>query len=156
MLVKKHGHFDFKRQTYSEIGDKKNIGRWFNLALIIFSVNQVIFSLQVSQKISDNSAIFFLIGGVFLCLTGLFTTGKHPWLHSVTAILCALLVSAGVLITIYNYYPINITISSLALLATLLMPISYLLRKRFPGAQWETMLFACIAVWNVCFSFAII
>jgi hypothetical membrane protein len=64
ILIKKSKEFDFTKFTFSDLGEWKGLGFWFNLSLIIFSVNQVLFALQVSKSEIANF-LFILGGGIF-------------------------------------------------------------------------------------------
>jgi hypothetical membrane protein len=146
-------NIDLKEHTISYLASDKKIGKLFNLSLFVFAIVQVVFSIIVSQKIGhgrgSTEIVLFVIGGIFLCLASIFTTNKRPLLHTVSAGACVFFVSLGVILLSMQLLATNKIIGIVALGATMLIPISYLLRNKLTGAYWEFVLFSGVFIWNI-------
>jgi len=144
---------NLKKHTISHLAGDKKLGKYFNFSLLAFSIVQVIFSIVVIKKVGGSTGsiekTLFIVGGIFLCLASVFTSIKYPFIHAISAGVCTLLVSIGVILLSFQLFSSNRIIATTALMATLLIPASYLLRNKFTGAFWEFILFSGVFIWNI-------
>lgn len=152
ILVKK-AHLNIKKHPFSDLGENKRLGTLFNTLLVIFGINQTIFAAIICSNLENPKNLLllaqFLIGGVALCLAGVFTDKKHGSLHALVSSVSAVLVVFGVVALSFELLGRNPLAAISVILAAILIPVSYLLRKRLPGAEWEIILFSGVFVWNI-------
>jgi hypothetical membrane protein len=152
--------FDLKKHTISCLATESRIGSLFNVSLGIFALGQVLFAIEVCRYFSINSGIapisMFLIGGIFLLLASIFSMKNSPRLHSLTATLCAVFVSLGVIILSMDVFRKNLILGIVMIGATLLVPCGYWFRKRLEGGFWELFFCGAIAIWNITLSIPLI
>ncbi len=133
-IAKRSKWFTLKKYTISHLATDERNGPKFNFILFLFSLGQVIFSFEVCRyySISGNSfpLLAFIIGGVFLCLASVFSLKNYPGVHSITAFLSASFVGLGVLLLIFTILRQNPILGITLLIATMLIPISFILRNK--------------------------
>lgn len=159
-LFYKSKKIDLNKNTISDLGGDKNTSSLFKANLIIFSVVQVFFSFivlyELTGSINSTMMLYFVIGGTFLVLVGLFTTNKYPTIHKLFAMASAFFVGVGIITLSLYLVDNNLYLGYLAITASILIPLSYLTRNKLKGALWEIILFGGVALWNVIFSIAIL
>ncbi|MEI7579869.1 MAG: DUF998 domain-containing protein [bacterium] len=156
ILIRKNPWFTIKKHTLSDLARSEKTGKLFNLTLLIFSVNQVIFAVAVYLKLADQVSHFvlplFIIGGIFLGFASFFTTHKYPLIHTITAILCTACVGTAVILLAIALLKINYFWGLLIIGATASLPLIYINKRFLPGGIFEIPIFSVIALWNFIFS----
>ncbi len=110
----------------------------------------------IANEVSGITIPLFLLGGLVLCLASIFTTKNIIILHSLVSTLSAVFVGSGVMLVSLSLLYGNAALGIVNFAATLLLPISFLLRHRLTGGYWELLLLSGIGIWNITLSIPLI
>ena len=157
ILITKSKGFTLKKHTISHLASFPKTGFLFNIVLFIFSINQVIFSIVIYNSLLghvNNLALpLFIIGGILLCISSIFTLNKYPRTHTYSVVSCVLVVVLGVILLTIGFLKIQLLLGILLIIFTCTIPILFILRHHIlPGGELEIPIFVIIGIWNLVFS----
>jgi len=160
ILVKISSIKDLKDYTLSHLATDKKIGNIFNVILFIFALSQTFFGIEVSRSLDPNLSRMiipiFVLGGVALCFGAVFSKNNYPKVHDLTVVLSTISGTVGVVLLSLNLLSENFTLGLVVFGATLLIPLSIIIKRKVKGIYWELVVFLGIIVWNVVFSILLI
>jgi hypothetical protein len=91
----------------------------------------------------------FLLSSLFLLIISLFPVNRFPQIHGDSVIVACLLTVLTFLFLAYSLLNVHYILSILLMLATLLIPLVLLFRKKFHSYYWELLIFLVVVFWDI-------